>query len=177
MVAFGMSNIDSEDILFKTGAYSPSKYHSLFCIFLQSLNSSVVNIWCHPNKIIPNLISFLLSIIPVAAVDGWRKFLEKERQYIAKEGLSHQQQLYDGVKDVEEALIKNEHVNTLKLFKILNAAATKLLPYIQNEHARRIHSEIVDDVNKLIADGAANKLGKDDMHDFIRKAYKSISAL
>lgn len=111
-------------------------------------------------KLIPNLISFLLSIFPVAAVDGWRKFLEKERQYIAKEGLLRHQELVDGVKDVEEALIKNDHVNTLKLFKALNAIGNPLLPYIQNEEALRIHLEIIDDVNKQVADGAANKLAK-----------------
>lgn len=110
-------------------------------------------------------------------MDGWRKFLEKEKQYISKDGLQHHQQLVDGVEKVEKALIANEHVNTLKLFKILNAVASQLLPYIQNEKARKIHAEVVEDVKKLIDDSAANKLGPNDMHNFIRKTFKGVSAL
>lgn len=102
---------------------------------------------------------------------------QEEKQYVDQDGLPHFQQLIDGVEQVEEALFKNENVNTLKLFKTLNAVATLLLPHIQNERARQIHSGVVDDVNKLIADADANKLGKDDMYNFIRKTYKSISGL
>lgn len=116
-------------------------------------------------------------MLPVVAVNGFRKFLEREKKFIGNEGLPLHQQLVDGMVKVEEALIINEDVNTLKLFKILNAAAAKLLPHIQNERIRRVRSEIVDDVNKLVADGAANKLGKDDIHNFIRKAYKAFSDL
>lgn len=128
-------------------------------------------------KIFLNFNSFLSFILlPVAAVDGWRKFLEKERQYVDQEGLPHHQKLVDALKQVEEVLIANEHTNTIKLFKELTGYGSQLLPHIQNETARRIHSELINDVKKLIADAEANKLGKDDMYNFIRKAYRSVSA-
>lgn len=109
-------------------------------------------------------------------MDGWRKYLEKEKQYISKDGLPYHQKLLDGVEQVEKALIANENVNTIKLFKILNAEAIKLLPYIQNEKARKIHLEIIEDVKKLISDSESNKLGPNDLHNFVRKTYKNISA-
>lgn len=132
-----------------------------------------------PKKNRFQILSYFISIFifPVSAVDGWRKFLEKERQYVHKDGLRYYQKLVDGVENVEKVLIANEHVNTLKLFKILNAEAIQLLPYIQNEKARKIHSEIVEDVKKLINDSDSNKLGPNDMHNFIRKTFKSVSAL
>lgn len=114
-------------------------------------------------------------LLPVAAVDGWRKFLEKEQQYVDAPGLPHHKKLLDATKQVEEILIKNDQANTLKLFDELVGYAEQLLPHIKNELAKKIHSEIVADAKKLIADGAANKLGKDDLYNFIRKAYKGVS--
>lgn len=155
----------------------------IFCLrqaFIVQVNKPIaIQLFASFKNIIPKILNnfHFLFCFSVAAVDGWRKFLEKERRYIAKAGLPHHKKLVDEVKQVEEALIKHEDVNTLKLFKILNAVSTQLLPYIQNEKARRIHSGLVDDVNKLIASSEAHKLGKEDLHNFIRKAYKSISAL
>lgn len=139
------------------------------------LSTKIELLFCRKN--LQNSISLLSSVLlPVAAVDGWRKFLEKERQYVDKPGLPHHKKLVDATKAVEEILIKNEHPNTLKLFEELIGYGAQLLPHIKNERAHQIHSEIIDDIRKLIADHAANKLGKDDMHNFIRKTYKSISA-
>lgn len=76
-----------------------------------------------------------------------------------------------------KALIEDENVNTIKLLKMSNRLGVQLLPYVQNENVRRIHSDIIDDINKLSDDLASNKLGPDDVHNFIRKAYKSMSTL
>lgn len=90
--------------------------------------------------------------------------------------MPHYQKLVNGLKQLEETLIKNEDANTLKLFNSINHIVIQLLPHIQNEAARRIHSGFIVDTDKLLADSAAHKLGKNDIHNFLRKAYKSISA-
>lgn len=125
----------------------------------------------------PNFISFLPCLFSAAAVDGWRKFLEKEGQYVSKEGLPYHQQLTGAVEILGKALIEDKDADTIKLLKMSNALGIQLLPHVQNEKFRRIHSEIIDGINKLSNDAESNKLGSDDVHNFIRKAYKSMSTL
>lgn len=111
------------------------------------------------------------------AVDAWKKYLEKQRKYIDKDGLPLFQKQVDGIPLLEKALTEDKDANTIELLKLLNAVGVPLLPHIQDEKARKIHSVIVDDTNKLITDAAANKLGKDDIHNFVKKTYAGISAL
>lgn len=119
--------------------------------------------------------SFKSSIFPAPVVYEWQKFLQREGIFVSHEGQPMHQKLLDGVVYLEKALIEDKDVKTLKLFDKLDAVATQLLPYIQNERMRRIHSEVIDDANKLVADEATNRLGKDDTHNFLRKTYKRIS--
>lgn len=110
-------------------------------------------------------------------MDAWRKYLEKQRKNVDKDGLPLFQKLVDGSGLLAKALTEDNDAQTIELLKLLNAVGVPLLPHIQDEKARQIHSVIVDDVAKLIADAAANKLGKDDVHNFVKRTYVGISAL
>lgn len=121
--------------------------------------------------------SLLPFIFSASALAAWKKFVEKEGKYISNDGRPLHQKLVDGQGLLEKALTEDKDANTIELLKLLNAVGTQMLPHIQDEKVRQIHSVVVDDVSKLINDAAANKLGKDDIHNFIRKTYKGVSAL
>lgn len=96
---------------------------------------------------------------------------------MSKEGLPYHQQITGAVGALEKALIEDKDTNTIKLLKMSNGIGTQLTPFIQNEKVRQVHLGIIDGINKLSDDAASNKLGPDDVHNFIRKAYKNMSTL
>lgn len=98
-------------------------------------------------------------------------------QSVSKEGLPFYQQMTGAGVVLGNALFEDKDANTIKLLKMSNGLAVQLTPYIQNEKVRQVHLGIIDGINKLSDDAASNKLGPDDVHNFIRKACKNMSTL
>lgn len=162
LVALDVVQPADNGIFYVNDVYNPGKHFISQTIFL---------------RFMANPITFPSFFFPGTATDLWRKFLMTQEPFVDKAGLPYHQHLLDSVEKVEKALIEDHFVNFVGLLRELHPNVTNLIPYVQHDQIRKVHSQILNDLQKLFGDSSSRKTSRTEFHDFVKKACEWFSTV